>query len=72
MYLRHLSQVFAACVIGQVDFNKMHQFKSEVAVIGANPVAGLVVHSRKRQTERPFPSSLPPIVWDIPSGNRGM
>lgn len=30
----------------------------------------LVVHSRKCQTERPFPSSL--LVWDLSSGNRGM
>jgi len=49
----------------------MHQFKRGVAVIGANPVAVLVVHSRKLQTESPVPSSLPSTVWDLSSGNRG-
>lgn len=35
-------------------------------------MAMLVVHSRKFQTERPFPSSLPSLVWDLSSGNEGM
>lgn len=35
-------------------------------------MAMLVVHSRKFQTERPFPSSLPSLVWDLSSGNKGM
>lgn len=49
----------------------MHQFKRGVAALGANPLAMLVVHSRKFQTERPFPSSLPSLVRDVSSGNGG-
>lgn len=50
----------------------MYYFKEGVAVIVANPMAMLVVHSRRFQTERPFPSSLPSLVWDLSSGNKGM
>lgn len=60
MYLMRVSQVFTAHIIGQIDFNEMNPFKRGVAVIGANPVAMLVVHRRNFQTERPFlPLSLP-------------
>lgn len=49
----------------------MNQFKGVATVIGANPVAILVVHRGNFQTERPFPSSLPSLVWDVSSGNGG-
>lgn len=31
--------------------------------MGANSVAMLAVHSRKFQSERPLPSSLPSLMW---------
>lgn len=59
MYLRHVTQVFVADVIGLIDFIKTDALVEQ----------GVAVISRKFQTERPFPSSLLSLVWDLSSGN---
>lgn len=59
MYLRHVTQVFVAGVIGLIDFIKTNALVEQ----------GVAVISKKFQTERPFPSSLLSLVWDLSSGN---
>lgn len=62
MYLRRVSQVLTARIIGQMHLtSETNQFRRGVGVTGANPVAVLVVRRGNVQTERPFPSSLPPF-----------